>query len=160
MLKLFKKLNSSGDTIVEIMVVLAVLGMAISISYATANRSLLDTRQAQENSEATELVQAQLESLRTLTSPTVSPSPFTNPPNNTFCITTVAPYVVLPYPVNHCQQTINGTPYTIITTYTPILSLTPGATAGGTFQVQATWPDVEGQGNDTVTLLYRLYQLP
>jgi type II secretory pathway pseudopilin PulG len=150
--KKLKALNSFGDTIVEVMVVLAVLGLAISISYATANRSLLDTRQAQENSEATELVQAQLEALRTLTSAKVAPNPFQVAPFS-FCISTTAPYTVLPYPLNSCKQSY----YTVLTTYTSLGI--PGVT-GGTFQVQATWADVEGQGNDTVTLLYRLYQTP
>lgn len=54
----------AGDTIVEVMIVLAVLGSAISLSYATANRSLRNARQAQDNSYATQLAQAQIEHLR------------------------------------------------------------------------------------------------
>src|SRR5690606_3729104 len=60
-----RKLGFRGDTIVEVMVVLAILGLALSISYATANRSLIQTRQAQENAEATEIARGQVEALRT-----------------------------------------------------------------------------------------------
>ncbi len=68
MLRRVRSLTQRGDTIVEVMVVLAVLGLAMGISYATANRSLKNTRQAQENSEATALVKAQIEQLRSLAS--------------------------------------------------------------------------------------------
>ena len=42
--------NQRGDTIIEVLIVLAVLGLAIGITYATANRSILNARQAQESS--------------------------------------------------------------------------------------------------------------
>src|ERR1700683_2675070 len=85
-----------GDTIVEVMVVLAVLGLAIGISYSTANRSLLDTDQAEENSQATEYAQGEVEDIRYL-APNSASNP-SNPnfanatnifkPTTAFCITT------------------------------------------------------------------------
>src|SRR5271170_6288790 len=77
--------QQAGDTIVEVLVVLAVLGLAISISYATANRSILDARQAQENSQATEYVQAQIENLRAYASYGPSSSDYIFKPAS-FCI--------------------------------------------------------------------------
>jgi prepilin-type N-terminal cleavage/methylation domain-containing protein len=135
--------NSRGDTIVEVMLVLAILGLAISISYATANRSLLDARQAQENAQATELAQQQIESLMSL-------SNLGNPQNifqaGPYCISSTYTIVT----GNSCNS---GTiPYHIVVTGPPIPA------TGGTFTVQIIWPDVESQGNDTVTLIYRLYQ--
>ena len=59
-------LRQSGDTIVEVLIVLAVLGLAIGISYSTATKSLLATRQAQENTQATQLLQGQIERLYAL----------------------------------------------------------------------------------------------
>ena len=165
MLKLMPKtIHSRGDTIVEVMVVLAVLGLAISISYATANRSLLDTRQAQENSQATELVQDQVEALRVL-----APTPTTDPNYATkdifqpsdashqpYCIeVNTGNYQVIPptsaiYAAD-CQNQLGL--YNLTDTYTPDV-----ANDGGTFTVIATWPDIEGQGNDTVTIFYNLYK--
>jgi prepilin-type N-terminal cleavage/methylation domain-containing protein len=55
-----------GDTIVEVMVVLAVLGLALGVSYATANASLNNSRQAEESAQATAHVQSEIESLRYL----------------------------------------------------------------------------------------------
>jgi prepilin-type N-terminal cleavage/methylation domain-containing protein len=139
----FNPKTSRGDTIVEVMMVLAVLGLAISISYATANRSLLDARQAQENAQATALAQSQIEALRTLT-----------PATNTPTIFQAGPYCISPsYTVITGSSCNRGSiPYSIA------VSWTTSPSTGSTFTITVTWPDVEGQGNDTVTLVYRLYQ--
>lgn len=145
LIKLKKLTRQGGDTIVEVMIVLAVLGFAISISYATANRSLLNARQAQENSQASEIVQAQFENLRTLTSAGI----FRAAP---FCLNTSN--VIINYSVAGCVYTPNPL-YTLQISFAGTVA--PSPNAGGTFTVVATWPDVEGQGNDTVRTSYRLY---
>lgn len=137
------RFRERGDTIVEVMVVLAVLGLAISISYATANRSLLNARQAQENAQATALAQSQIESLRTLTAASTTPTIFQAGP---YCVTSGA---VVP---GSC--TTGSIPYTMRVNWVA------SALTGSTFTITVIWPDVEGQGNDTVTLVYRLYQSP
>ncbi|HVW22922.1 MAG TPA: prepilin-type N-terminal cleavage/methylation domain-containing protein [Candidatus Saccharimonadales bacterium] len=57
-------LGSRGDTIVEVMVTLAILGLAFSIAYATANHSLMLARNSEEHSEATQFLQSQVEQIR------------------------------------------------------------------------------------------------
>jgi prepilin-type N-terminal cleavage/methylation domain-containing protein len=64
MIKQLKRLGQRGDTIVEVMIVLAVLGLALSISYATANRGLQQSRNAQEHSQALGIIDSQVELLR------------------------------------------------------------------------------------------------
>ncbi len=64
MIRRLKKLNQAGDTIVEVLVVLAVLGLAMSIAYATANRGLQQSRNAQEHSQALGIINSQIELLR------------------------------------------------------------------------------------------------
>lgn len=54
----------AGDTIVEVLIVLAILGLAFTISYATANHSLLASRTAEEHSEALQVLDSQVELLR------------------------------------------------------------------------------------------------
>lgn len=56
--------HARGDTIVEVLIALAVLGLAFSISYATANRSLIMARNAQEHSEALQYLDSQVELAR------------------------------------------------------------------------------------------------
>lgn len=152
-----KSLVSRGDTIVEVMVVLAVLGLALSISYATASRSLKNTRQAQENSEASSLAQSQIEALRSMASPgNVGGDIFQVGP---YCInTSVVPYaVVLPLPVPPSTPCSANPRYAVKIDYVASPLLVAPA-KGGKFTVTITWPDVTGQGNDTVTSVYRLYQ--
>lgn len=61
---MLKKLNSAGDTIVEILISIAVLSLILSISYSLANRSTLSNIQSRERSEAQKLTEEQLELLR------------------------------------------------------------------------------------------------
>jgi len=167
MLRLIKKLSDGGDTIVEVIIVLAVLGLAVSISYATASRSLLDTRQAQEASQAAELIHAQLEALRTMANnpPTINGTanpdyifPATTPPQ--YCVSVdnadIAHVALLTDPI--CTPPAGGSLYNLTIDFTSI-SATPGK-SGGHFKIQATWDDVEGQGKDTATLEYDLFQTP
>jgi len=56
--------NQKGDTIIEVLIALAVLALAFVISYSTANRALLDGQNSQEHSTALELLDAQAEALQ------------------------------------------------------------------------------------------------
>lgn len=145
------KQNNRGDTIVEVMIVLAVLGLAIGISYATANRSLLNARQAQENSQATELAQSQIEALRPLSSITDSHDPNYIYRNGLFCISG-----------GNVVTTFSGSDTTNYTIYPAacingLYHLSVQHTASDTFTVQVVWDDVLGQGQDNVTLVYRVH---
>lgn len=158
-----KKLTAAGDTIVEVIIVLAVLGLALGISYATANRSLIGVRQAQENSQATALLQAQVEKLRALACTTgigncsnASGANIYQPGGIKFCVTgTSGNYLVIQssnaaYAAD-CQN--QDSLYDIAIVYVP----NSNVPQGGSFTLTATWPDIAGQGTDTVTLSYRLY---
>lgn len=70
--KFSRSLDSYGDTIVEVMIVLAVLGFAIGIAYATANRSSTAILAANQSSAASSILQSQIEKIRVNTSPTSS----------------------------------------------------------------------------------------
>jgi type II secretory pathway pseudopilin PulG len=71
-------LAQTGDTIVEVLVAMAVLSLVLGGAYVTARHSLIATRQAQERSEALALVQGQIETLRGLAAEA------TLPPTNLF----------------------------------------------------------------------------
>jgi len=59
-----KRLNNSGDTIVEVLICLAIMSTVIGGAYAVASRSLGGIRQAQERAEATKYAETQLERIR------------------------------------------------------------------------------------------------
>lgn len=138
-----------GDTIVEVMVVLTILGLALSISYATANRSLLNTRQAQEHAEATALAQAQLEKLRTYVS---KPSSDTDhyiflASGSNFCLDSAGK--VATADADCTYQSL----YLINESWN---STCTSASSSCTLTMTITWPDAI-EGNDSVTLVYDLY---
>lgn len=56
--------SNRGDTIVEVLLALAVLGSVIVGAYSIATRSLNGVRVAQERSEATKIAEGQIESLK------------------------------------------------------------------------------------------------
>lgn len=58
------RLKSRGDTIVEVMIALAVISLTVALSYATAQRSLRIGQRAQERTEALKVAESQLEALR------------------------------------------------------------------------------------------------
>ena len=64
MIKLSFNSSQRGDTIVEVLIAMAVASSVLGITYATMNRNLLITRGAQERTEAAKLAQGQLEILK------------------------------------------------------------------------------------------------
>lgn len=152
------RLNRRGDTLIEVMIVLAVLGLALSISYATANRALLNTRQAQETADATRLAETQIERLRA-----VSPHAFTlNPDTNiygrasSFCLALVSGSVrVFTNPNTNCSSlnrsgvNVSGGFYNI--------EVREDSSIPNQFAISVTWPNVRGDDIDTVKMSYRVY---
>lgn len=157
-----------GDTIVEVMVVLAVLGLAIGIAYATAHRSLLNARQAQENSQATAAAQTQVERIISIGCTSGNPECAdidTNPANpgyglihppggGAFCLvpgaTADQPPQVKPSSDPLCAQqtTLPGSSVQI--------TCQNGCAAPRVFEVKISWNDIMGAGQDTVTQDYTL----
>jgi prepilin-type N-terminal cleavage/methylation domain-containing protein len=58
-----KKLNTIGDTLVEVLICVAIISLVLAAGYVTTNSSLVDERHAQERNYALQIAQAQLESL-------------------------------------------------------------------------------------------------
>ncbi|MBP7807238.1 prepilin-type N-terminal cleavage/methylation domain-containing protein [Candidatus Saccharibacteria bacterium] len=62
---MFKR-NQRGDTIVEVLISLAVLGMIVGGAYSIVNAALRNSRQAQERSEATKIAESQVETIKAI----------------------------------------------------------------------------------------------
>ncbi len=60
--------QQKGDTIVEVLIALAIIGAVIAGAYATATRSIRLTQQSQERTRATKLAEQQLEAIRSIAS--------------------------------------------------------------------------------------------
>lgn len=63
-----KPLQQVGDTIVEVLIVIVVMGVVVSAGYGIAVRSLQSTQLAQEKSYALKIAEGQLESLKAASS--------------------------------------------------------------------------------------------
>jgi Tfp pilus assembly protein PilV len=57
-------MGQKGDTIVEVLIAMAVAASVLALSYSTMNRNLLITQDSQERTEASKLAQGQIEALR------------------------------------------------------------------------------------------------
>ena len=62
--KYLKRLGSRGDTIVEVLLAIAVVSAVLSGAFVSANHSFNNTRQSQERGEANEQVEGQVERLK------------------------------------------------------------------------------------------------
>ncbi|MFI5270697.1 MAG: hypothetical protein ACHQT9_01455 [Candidatus Saccharimonadales bacterium] len=170
-----KKYPQRGDTIIEVLVALAILSFAIILSYTSANRSLAYSRQALNNSVGAEYAQTQIEAIRSdvVTSTasnndTISKLATITSSSVQFCIMQGVLYLFSVTPAS-CQITNGGTTYTVIDTLDK-QPITAGAdlTNVNLFKAQVIWPDefghgsnvsgsIGGYGSDTVTLFYRAY---
>jgi type II secretory pathway pseudopilin PulG len=84
--------NNRGDTIIEVLIAIAIAAFAIGISYATANRSLDQAISAREHNEALNVLENQLTDLRyRLKHQAASAAPFESTfgnsnPNHHYCL--------------------------------------------------------------------------
>lgn len=61
-----KRLSHAGDTLVEVLLAIAVLSGIMGITYAIANRAQRNTQLSQQRAEATGVAQTQVERLRAI----------------------------------------------------------------------------------------------
>lgn len=132
-----KYLGSRGDTIVEVLIAIAVVSGVLGGAYVSASRSLNGSRQSQERGEALKLAEGQLERIKAATtSATTMTAPFCMDSNNN------------PVAASNsaCKPNLGG----------PIYTETINR-SGNTFTVQISWDRAGGGGNENATLVYRVY---
>lgn len=113
---LAKMRNVRGDTIIEVMVALAILGLAFGISYAIANRSLQISQNSQEHSQALEYLDSQVELARSDVKGLYASTYVTNP-GTTFCMTSSD--VPTGIGAGDCHPSDGGADYNISISYNP-----------------------------------------
>jgi prepilin-type N-terminal cleavage/methylation domain-containing protein len=132
----FKKLSQKGDTLVEVLISMAILSLVLVGAYVTSNRNRVSIEANQERQEAQRLTEAQIEMLRAHNG--IGTSGHCFDPNSAEQSGT------------NCVQTVSssGAQYTM-----QILGPT-----NGTYTVSATWTSLASKtANDSnVTLYYRL----
>lgn len=130
------KLNKSGETIIEVLISVAVIGATLAGSYYLANRSSQQTRAAVERTEALKAAESKVEILRSNL-------------KNDIALEGSGPYCVLSGSMSTVSDGICKVEprYNILTT----VSTTAGVS---TYAFTATWDSILGT-QDTLTIYYR-----
>ena len=151
-MKSFLNRSERGDTLVEVMIAIAIVSLILGGAYVTTNRSLQATRAAQERAIALKLAESQVERLKELiaTNPTAVQTA-TNP----FCVsyTTGLPVATTNA---ECALSADG----LQTTSEPIfrISIIRTGPTGNDFVLTEQWENVGGGvSKDNLQLRYRLY---
>ncbi|MCA9332321.1 prepilin-type N-terminal cleavage/methylation domain-containing protein [Candidatus Saccharibacteria bacterium] len=134
--------RQSGDTIVEVMISLAVISMVIGLAYGIATRSLKQSQQSQERVEASKVAEGQLERLKGFSNSSDLSSLV---PAGNFCVT--ATNAIEDVSMGHC--TYNNL-YRVTDTYD---------SSGHLITVQIDWDSATGSGSgqDQLIMYYRVY---
>jgi Tfp pilus assembly protein PilV len=156
--------NKRGDTIVEVLIAIAVVSAVLGSAYAMTSRNVQNSQQAQEHSQALKVAESQVELLKSY----VAAGNTLPTSGNNFCL-----YVnTVPNPdVNSLVAftgagTSAGLP-TIDSNYPTNCKFSDGVVAqrfmagisedaSNTFTVSIAWDGPTG-GRDTVSLLYKVY---
>ncbi len=143
--------SARGDTMVEVLISIAVVSLILSGAYVTTNRSLQATRGAQERAIALKLAESQIERIKGL---------MATPAGAAALQGMVTPFCILPTTGQPaavsgivCDFASSGT---ASNTAEPIFHISIVRNAND-FTLTATWIDVGGRNNDSLTLRYRVY---
>lgn len=140
--------NQIGDTIVEVLIAMAVLSLILGGAYSISNRSLGSIRQAQEHTEALKYAEGQIERLKALN------SGHTNVFNNgSFCIK---------HDITLGDSIVNSTNPACTVGQSVLYAIqitraeSPFDSGHYLFTVSVKWDNFHGNGQDNVTLKYKL----
>lgn len=149
------KLKNDGDTIVEVLIALAVLSLAFAISYSTATRALQVSQNSQEHSLALEYLDSQVEALRYVATQPNQILPYTEfvhrghpapfclvpnpPPTSSIVLSSTVP----------CSEPGNGFNY--------LVEIIPDSHYNYIFHFTITWPGLGTLGQQSEELSYKVY---
>ncbi len=139
-----KKLRQNGDTIIEVLMALAVLSIVLTGAYVSSNRSFKNSRQAQERGEALKLIEGQVEQLKAM-SEDGNGGIFSN---LDYCISSGT--IISPSGSANCSfdsGSVSPGRYNV--------SIKHSSTTDPVFTVQATWENAIGNGNDQLKIVYK-----
>lgn len=145
----YRKLSTErGDTIVEVLIVIAIISLVLGGAYASARRSFITTQQTQERGEAIKFTEQQLELLK-VASDNPDSGIFGAAGSTSFCLSPAAA-VTAP-----CATGVGGR-YAI--SIDRMSNLIDGQTHY-TFRVRTTWLRAGGTGNEEIAMFYRVHPI-
>lgn len=145
----FKRTNERGDTVVEVLIAIAIISLILGGAFILTNRSLKGTQSAQERLNGIKLVESQLEQVKNLAA-TDSDAIFGTSVSPSFCVNSSG--AVVASSTASCKVGVDGNPATT----EPIFNLSV-TRSGNTFTVRNVWNNVKG-AQDNVEMKYRVYE--
>lgn len=150
--------HQRGDTIVEVLISIAVVALVLAGAFIATNRSLQATRSAQERVNALKLGESQIEQIKGLAA-TDSAALFGPSAPQFFCIpkatglpAQAATSASGPVTNADCRVGLSGDPTDDQPRFDILISR-----AGYYFVLNIEWSDVSGRVTDNVELRYRVY---
>lgn len=143
--------SERGDTIIEVMFAMAIIGIVLAAAYATASKNLQVSQLAKERGQASAIAESQLEQLKALETPPDTTDPF--------CLNIELAVSVISVPDALCVEsffsksiTKEGNQYKILVEWTP-----PGGTDANLANVTMYYSDfnfaLTGSNNLTLSAL-------
>lgn len=158
MLKRYTALFQSperGDTIVEVLIAIAIISLIVGGAYVTTNKSLLATRGSQERGNAVKLTEAQLEQLKGAIAKNAA-SVFGGGVPSPFCIyndLATSTLQVVAATDAKCRVSTAGVPTAAEPSFR--LSITR---VNNDFTIKNDWDNASGKTTDHMQIKYRAYQ--
>jgi type II secretory pathway component PulJ len=135
------RLNQTGDTIIEVLLAIAIVSSVLGGAYVSSNRSLNASRQAEERVEALKLAEGQLERMKALAK---VPTNNIHSAPNIFCIDVSTNSKTTTVP---CADSSLGVNYQFSISRDP---------ATNVFTITSRW-DRLGGGQEELKLAYKLH---
>lgn len=150
----FHRLNQAGDTIVEVLIAIAVVSMVLGGAYVTTNKSLQGTRAAEERGNAIKLSESQLEQLKAMLANATDAASIEGKASD-FCIIQNAGLYALPNAgTTACRLSVAGVTKA---SGEPAFNVTIHKQSADVYKVTTRWNSILNPGQDNVQLTYRVY---
>lgn len=147
----FRNRNQRGDTIVEVLFALAVLGAVLGSSYVVVNRNVKTNQSSQERLAAVKIAESQLERLKvaSVTNPAILAS-------NDICLTETNQ--VEPSSSNRCRVDAAGSPTSDVLAYRIAITKVTDTATVIKYKISVKWLNIRGAGDDTLDYFYEVYR--
>lgn len=146
-----------GDTIVEVLIAIGLLGLVLSGAYVVVSRNVTSNRMSQERLEAVKIAESQFERLKIVTANDTAAFGWSN-----FCVTqtdTRADAAQAACRVDANGAPTTGTPqYRINITRVAYISMFGNPQAGTRFRANITWENFSGDRIDNLDYYYEVYR--
>lgn len=153
--------KQAGDTIVEVLIAVAIVSGVLGTAYAIVNKTVLSSQQAQEHSQALKIAESQFEQFQANAAGVIAGFNLTPDPM-AFCMENGEP-INTNLQLEATNDTVESNPASYNTCRfrdgtinDRFLVRITRSTSSETYKVHVTWDGPTG-GTDTVNLAYKVY---